>query len=73
MVEVDARPRSRAWHGDHAYASAMLHVLAAHEGCSQGVLDEWGQGYPQGGRLCFRLPEKLLVDVNGRAYRLFPS
>jgi hypothetical protein len=46
---------------------------AAHEGCSQGVLDEVGQGHPQCGRLCLRLHEKLIVDVNGSAHRLVPS
>jgi hypothetical protein len=45
VVEVDAGPRSRAWHGDQSSASALVHVLAAHEGGAQGVLDEWGQGH----------------------------
>ena len=72
VVEVDARPRSRAWHGDQSYTSAMLHVLAAHEGFSQGVLDELSQGHPQDGCLGLCLHEKLPVDVNGRAPRLLP-
>jgi hypothetical protein len=72
VVEVDARSRARAWHGDQSYTFVMLHVLAAPEGCSQGVRDELSQGHPQGGRLGLRLHEKLLVDVNGSAHRLFP-
>jgi len=72
VVEVDAGPRARSLHGDQSYASAMLPVLAAHEGGSQGVRDELSQGYPQCGRLGLRLHEKLLVDVNGRTHRLFP-
>jgi hypothetical protein len=73
VVEVDARPHARPWHGDQAYTSAMLHVLAAPERFSQGVRDDLGQGHPQSGRLCLRLYEQLIVDVNGRVYRLCPS
>ena len=68
MVEVDAGPRSRSVHGDQSYASAMLHVLAAHEGFPQGVLDELGQGHPQRGRLCLRLYEQPIVDVRCLVY-----
>jgi hypothetical protein len=73
VVEGNAGPRSRAWHGDQSYATARLHVAAAPERCSQGVLNELAQGHPQRGRLGLRLHEKLIVDVNGRAHRLCPS
>jgi hypothetical protein len=70
VVEVDARSRARAWPSDQSLTSALLHVFAAPEGGSQGVLDELSQGYSQGGRLGLRLHEKLLVNVNGRTHRL---
>jgi hypothetical protein len=73
VAEVDARSRARAWHGAQSDASAMLHVLAAPEGGSQGVLDELDKWHPQGGRLGLRPHEKLLVDVHGRAHRFLPS
>jgi hypothetical protein len=72
VVAVDAGPRSRAWQGNQSYTSALRHVLAAHKGDSQGILNELAQGHPQCGRLGLRLHEKLIVDVNGRAHRLAP-
>jgi hypothetical protein len=42
------------------------------KGFSQRVLDELGQGHPRCSRLCFRLHEKLIVDIDGGAHRLFP-
>jgi hypothetical protein len=40
IVEVDARPPAHALHGDQSDASGLLHVAAAHERGSQGVLDD---------------------------------